>query len=201
MKQLFLILSLLISSFFCYAQLEKKTWLLGGNGTFYKYNGSYRSTNNNVDVKANEIKINASVGYFVIDKLALGLKPSFSYFRGTTFISGISTGDISSSTQLLIGPFARYYFLDKEKQINIFSEVSYSIGTNNFPTGNKEKGSSKEFSISTGLETFFNNNIGIEFQFGYKSKFEDLKSNSLSDYSNTKNGFNFSIGFQIHLIK
>ena len=177
-----------------FAQLDKGTYLLGGNGSFYNYNGKFNSSNNNTTSKATDIKINASVGYFLIDKFVLGLRPSFSFNRGKLIGTPNTFG---STTQFLIGPFSRYYFLEKDKQFNILLDAAYLFGTNSYPFANREKGSINELSISTGLEAFFNTTVGVEFLIGYKVRNEDIKG--ITGYSDKKNGVNVSIGLQIHL--
>lgn len=177
-----------------FAQLDKGTFLLGGNGSFYNYNGKYNAVNNNYTAKATEIKINASVGYFLSDKFALGLRPSFNFNKSKIIGNSSAFG---STTQFLVGPFSRYYFLNQEKQFNILLDAAYLFGTNSYPFANTEKGIINELSISTGLEAFFNTTVGVEFLVGYKSKYEDIKGTT--GYSDKKNGVNVSIGFQIHL--
>ena len=190
-----LFLSFLLTSY-SFGQLDKGTFLLGGNGSFYKYDGKFNAVNNNNTSKATDIKINASVGYFLIDKFVLGLRPSFSFNRGKLIGTPNTFG---STTQFLIGPFSRYYFLEKDKQFNILLDAAYLFGTNSYPFANREKGSINELSISTGLEAFFNTTVGVEFLVGYKSKYEDIKG--ITGYTDKKNGINVSIGFQIHLSK
>ena len=120
-----------------FGQLDKTTWLVGGTGSFYNYNGTYTSTSNNADTKVTNIDIKTSIGYFLIDKLSVGLRSSFSYSKGKVYQSGVQSGLISSNTLFLIGPFARYYFLDKEKQFNLLADVGYLFGRNSIPIGNK----------------------------------------------------------------
>ena len=104
-----------------------------------------------------------------------------------------------SATQFIVGPFSRYYFLEKDKQFNILLDAAYLFGTNSYPLANTGKGVINELSISAGLEAFFNTTVGVEFLVGYKSKYEDIKG--ITGYSDKKNGVNVSIGFQIHLEK
>ena len=189
-----LFLSFLFTSY-SFAQLDKGTFLLGGNGSFYKYDGKYNAVNNNNTIKATDIKINASVGYFLIDKFVLGLRPSFSFNKGKLSTSSL----VVSTTQFMVGPFSRYYFLEKDKQFNILLDAAYLFGTNSYPLANTGKGIINELSISAGLEAFFNTTVGVEFLVGYKSKYEDIKG--ITGYSDKKNGINVSIGFQIHLEK
>jgi hypothetical protein len=198
MKHIFLSVSFILFTILSHAQLDKKTWLLGGNGSFYSYEGTHTSSTYNATTKVKNININTSVGYFLIDKFVVGIRPSYFYSRGkeTQFSSGNTFG---SYTQFLIGPFVRYYFLQKDKQFNLLGDISYSIGTNVSPSPPVTKGSLSELSINGGIEVFFNSSIGMEFLVGYKSKYEDIKG--ITGYSDKKNGFNVGIGFQIHLIK
>lgn len=179
-----------------FAQLDKGTFLVGGNGSFYNYNGEFNSSTNNTTSKATDIKINASVGYFLVDKFVLGLRPSFSFMKAK--LDGTSS-TVASATQFTAGPFSRYYFLEKDKPFNILLDAAYLFGTNSYPVANTGKGVINELSISAGLEAFFNTTVGIEFLVGYKSKYEDIKG--IAGYSDKKNGVNVSIGLQIHLSK
>jgi len=189
-------LSFLFTSY-SFGQLDRGTFLLGGNGSFYNYNGEYISTGNTYKTKTSEIKINSSIGYFPIDKFAVGIRPSYYFRKGKTYINNTRVGDFGSNTQFLIGPFARYYFLDKEKQINILADVYYLFGSNSSPLPPETSGQNNEFSISTGIEAFFNSTVGIELLLGYKIKNENIKGTT--GYTDKKKGFNIGIGFQIHL--
>lgn len=143
-----------------FRQLDKKIWLVGGSGSFYSYNRAYTSTSNSNTTKVNNIDVKASLGYFPIDKLVVGLRPSFYFNKGHFYVNGNSTGDISSNTQFLIGPFARYYFLPKEKEFNLLADVSYLMGTTASPLTPNFKGSLRDFPISAGAKIFFNNSCG-----------------------------------------
>ncbi len=199
MKHFFFLSATLALTINSFGQLDKKTWLLGETGSFYTYNGDYTSTSNTNTTKVTNIDIKASIGYFPVDKLVVGLRPSFFFNKGKIYRNSIEAGEISSNTQFLIGPFARYYFLEKEKQFNILADISYLFGTNTVPFPPTTKGSLGEFSVSTGIEAFFNNSVGVEFLIGYKTKQEDIKGTT--GYTDKKSGFQIGIGFQIHLEK
>lgn len=196
MKSFILLSFAFLLTSYSFAQLDKGTFLLGGNGSFYKYDGKFNAVNNNNTSKATDIKINASVGYFLIDKFVLGLRPSFSFMKAKQDGTGATFGSV---TQFIVGPFSRYYFLEKDKPFNILLDAAYLFGTNSYPFDNTGKGVINELSISAGLEAFFNTTVGVEFLVGYKSKYEDIKG--IAGYSDKKNGLNVSIGFQIHLSK
>jgi hypothetical protein len=149
-----------------------------------------------VKAKYTNIDISAVIGYFIIDKLAVGLAPIFSFDKGTTSEGAL----VTKGTQLAIGPFIRYYFLNKEKDFNILSQISYQVGVNSSPAPPKSKGKYNKFSAMAGAEMFFNSSVGIEILLGYKATTQTIE-NSPYEFSNINKGFQVSIGFQIHLEK
>ncbi|TAF44846.1 MAG: hypothetical protein EAZ51_07820 [Sphingobacteriales bacterium] len=77
-----------------YAQLEKKTWLLGGSGSFGSsvstltyYNPLPPSTTDRPYQKSNVFNLNLtpSFGYFLFDKFALGLKSTIMFTKSEVF--------------------------------------------------------------------------------------------------------------------
>lgn len=194
-KQKVLLLLLFISTY-CNAQLDKKTWLIGGNGSLQSYKQEYSSqVQGNITSKNTGINISAAIGYFIFDKFGAGLKSSYSLNKGKR-----ENGDIlyESPTQLLIGPFIRYYFLHKENQYNLLMESSYQIGINKYPTSN-DKGNARRFQIVGGAEVFFNSSIGMEFLLGYNSSYEDFGGSGA--YEQVNKGLITTIGLQFHLTK
>ena len=88
--------------------------------------------------------------------------------------------------------FARYYFLNPEKQYNILADIAYQWGINqSFST----KGKYNNFSLMAGPEIYFNSSIGLEILMGYGSNEETLEGS----YSDKKKGFLITTGIQLHL--
>jgi hypothetical protein len=191
MKHFFLYLLFANSILTVKCQLTKGNWLVGGTGKFYSYNDNTSSSAYNVDAKYTDISVSPSIGYFIVDKLALGLKPTFTSIKGKVTSPG---GGTTSIQRYWIGPFGRYYFLDKEKQYNIVSDISYQIGL--FNSG-EPKANLANFSLLAGPVIYFNTSVGMEFLLGYNYTKEDVKAvNKII----TK-GFQIALGFQIHLEK
>lgn len=189
MKLLFLLLAINIS-LNSIGQLTKGIWLLGGSGKLYSYSGTYRTTAFYNTSKNLDVEISPSIGYFLIDKFALGLRPAFSWIKGN-----IDNGAfITNVKRFSLGPFARYYFLNTEKPYNIVADISYQYGTYAFTN---QKGTIKTLSIMAGPVIYFNTSIGLEFLLGYSSKIEDVEAG----YKDTRKGFQIGLGFQIHLEK
>lgn len=139
MKELFI--SLLLTSFFSSAksQLNQGTWLAGGTASFYSYTSDYSSAAYSNKAKYTQINLSATVGYFVADKLAFGLRPGFSSIKGRVTTPG---GGYTNVQRYWFGPFGRYYFLQKDKPFNIVTDVSYQYGIFN---AGRQKGKLKHF--------------------------------------------------------
>jgi len=196
MKQLFLFLSVYILPLTSMGQLTKDNWLIGGMGNFYSYNQTYSSPTNNATAKYTSIEISASVGYFLIDKLSLGLRPTFSSYKGEVTSSGL----VTNTNKFAFGPFVRYYFLSTDKPFNLLTDISYQLGINKFALPPKEKGKFNTLSIMAGTEIFFNTTVGLDILLGYKLKTETI-DDSPSKYKDVRKGIQASIGLQIHLEK
>jgi hypothetical protein len=179
MKKFLIITVLFYSVNNAEAQLTKKNWLVGGSGSF-SLQIQERST---LNVKTTFLDLAPNIGYFVIDKLATGLKVTFQNTR----IKNQNT--ITNNPTIAIGPFVRYYFLPKENRINLLSQVGYS-----YYDDLKTKSSINTFSASAGPVIYFNSTVGIEFTANY----QHLRFNP-SD-GQVRNFF-VAIGLQIHLEK
>jgi hypothetical protein len=192
MKPILIALSLTLTLSSAHAQLTKKNWLVGGNGSYYNYNEDFSATSVNYTVKARNIDISSTVGYFFVDRLTAGLRPYFSAFKSES-----SGGGKMNYYRLAIGPFARYYFLKGERRTNLLADVGYQFGVNkDFPTLTN-KGKFNIFSTVGGIEIFFNSSAGVEILFGYVNKVSSLDDSPMQ--RSNKKGFQLSVGFQLHL--
>lgn len=196
MRQIFLSFLFLLFSSALFCQLNKGVWIVGGSGSFNKYNRDFVTPTYTVIYKNTDITISPSVGYFIIDKLALGIRPSYlsqkQEDRGST---GIASGGKGNFNWLELGAFGRWYFLSKETNYNIVSDISYSYGLqSNFGSNT---GHSKTIKALVGPVLYFNSSVGIELLVGYNSQriFND------NGTKNFNRGFLTTIGFQIHLEK
>jgi hypothetical protein len=172
----------------------KKTWLVGGSGSFYSYNQDLSYSSAFTKGKYTNIDISASIGYFLANKFVSGINSTFSSYKGEAIVGG----GISNSRKFAIGPFARYYFLEADRQFNILTEASYQFGPNVTPLTRKDKGQINNFSVMAGPELFFNSAVGLVVLMGYKSTKEDI-DNSPNAISYKNKGFQVLVGFQIHL--
>ena len=164
------------------AQLTKGNWMVGGSASFVT-NKSNGTTTNTVSFTQNSLNINPGIGYFFINKFAGGI-------RVLIKSENLATGSIrNKTTDYSIGPFARYYILPKEKQVNIFSEVDYSYS---IQAPHVQNQNSSGYIIELGTAVYFNTSVGLEFTLQYANS----KTNS-----NISKTFQIGVGFQIHLEK
>lgn len=190
-----LIFSFILSVNSLKAQLTQNHWLVGGSGSFYSYNENFDSPLTNFTAKYTDINISTSIGYFVIDKFTLGVRPTFSSVKGE-----VMNGGKTNTYKLAGGPFARYYFLQSDRPFNLLADVCYQFGINKYLGALHEEGKYNTFSIMAGPEIFFNTVAGIEILFGYTQKIGSIE-NSPGEFTSNKKGFQASIGFQLHLEK
>jgi hypothetical protein len=65
------------TSFFTNAQLNKGVWLVGGHGKYFSYKGTYLNQSISFDSEYLGLSVSPNGGYFIADRLALGLRSSF----------------------------------------------------------------------------------------------------------------------------
>ncbi len=195
MKKLLISFFFTISLIAAKSQLTKGNWLIGGSGNFYSYNEDYAIPSTSTTGNYTMIDLSVTIGYFPIEKFSVGLRPYLSTFKGAS-----SGGGSSNNLKLALGPFMRYYFLRKEKQFNILTDISYQVGINKSYVGASPKGKFNNLSLMGGTEIFFNSSIGIEILLGYKNQIVSY-DNTPEAYTSNRTGVQASIGFQFHLEK
>lgn len=122
-----------------------------------------------------------SYGYFIADRLALGVKPSFYLYK-----------DDNSQVNIryfYLGVFSRYYFLKSNPLYNIIIQPKYY---RTFGYGNG--GTNNTYTLLAGTVIYFNEHIALEFNIGYA--IQNVKDNNAKFYI-----LQSRIGLQIHLIK
>jgi hypothetical protein len=157
------------------AQITKGNCMVGGTGNFY----SYQLKDNNANTNGVGIELRPNLGYFILEKLAVGINPLFAYSKPESGYSVISYG---------IGPYIRYYLLKPEDRVNILTHIGYAFyGSNN----SNEKSTALDF--KAGPVIYFNSSVALEMTLNYNMN--GLNSNT--NYNILSIGF----GFQIHLEK
>lgn len=185
MKIKFLILIVLFSTL-SYSQLTKKNWLVGGSGSFKSTKVEKLSDGTKPYDDRVVFNISPNIGYFFYDKLAAGIKLSYTY-----------DNIYNQKYQYFgAGPFIRYYFLKPEKRINLLLQAQYNYyegGGKTIDGNDTGKFHNNGFGFKTGPVIFFNSSVALELTLDYNST--RLNSTSL------ENEFMIGLGFQIHLEK
>lgn len=175
MKKICFIIVLIFMSHLAFSQTYKGQWMVGGNANFTSSRfGDNANTTSYFTLAPN-------VGYFFIDNLAGGLRVD---------LNSEKQEDQDADTYFIASPFLRYYFLPPTKNVNIFADASYGIGTAG--SGNKE--SLDQYAISAGTAIFLSRNAALEFALQYSSQGGDFYVNN-----NRYKNFGVNVGFQIHL--
>ncbi|HTM92341.1 MAG TPA: outer membrane beta-barrel protein, partial [Flavisolibacter sp.] len=162
--RIYLLLLFLFSFQFSFAQLEKKTWLLGGNASFEQseYQGTAAS-------KSSELEVSLNTGYFFWNKLAVGLRGSLNNFvsKFPDYPNAPGTERRVRATTWSTGPFVRYYFLAQDKPVNLFADASgqYYHSTNN---SNNFTGKSWATTAAAGAAFFLNKVLALELLMAYR---------------------------------
>jgi hypothetical protein len=164
------------------AQITKGNWMVGGTGNLTFYENKAIQNGNDVGDKGYVINISPNIGYFFINKLAVGSTISLGYLNSNRY----------ESQGYGFGPFIRYYFLKEEKQINVFAHAYYVFGESK--SGNNINGDNG-YGFKAGPAIFFNKNVAMEVTLDYNSRKLKLSEPNSSTY----NAFQISLGFQIHL--
>ena len=183
MKQFLLTVTILFFFLNVQSQITEGNWLVGGSGSF-----SLQSQNAGTTVpKASNtnISISPNIGYFVSNRFAVGIMPSYS--------RSVYSIPISATTQsIYFGPFLKYYFLNAERNNNLFTQLAYQYGKLISDNGSDQN--TNNLTASIGYVVFFNSSVALEFKLNYnwyKLSISEVESNTYS----------FGIGFQIHLEK
>jgi hypothetical protein len=166
MKKL-LVALLLIAGTQGFAQIEKGTMLAGG--AF-----SLQTTKNN-----SRFSLNPNIGYFVAKNLAVGAALSVNFAK---------QGAIKT-TELGIGPYARYYFGKSDTKPFVVAEASYLTASNK-TAGIKNSSTGVGYLLGGGFAAFVSDMVAIEGIAGY----------NYSDFNGTagSGGFAMRIGFQLY---
>lgn len=165
----------------CYCQITKSNWMVGGTASFSSYKSSSEIT---AQYQQNTLQLSPTVGYFLIDNLAIGLRPSITYQR---------LSNDNPLTDISIGPFIRHYFLQPENRINLFAEGGYAYGQRSGRAQTFVQ-KSNAFAFSGGPVLYFNSSVGLEMFISYTTT-------KFTGSSGRNNELLFGFGFQIHLEK
>ncbi len=197
MKNLITLL-LIIISMNLFSQVEKPitkgNFLIGGSasGGYYSQKYTYSSSSTANTTSAIDASLYPSIGYFIIDGLAVGLSLNASISEGLK-------ENKYSSLGFGLGPFIKYY-----TPIGLFvgSKFNYSLSSAKFDSKKFYNDNSINVSPEVGYAYFINSKVAIETSLNYSFYLSNRTFANQSqnpDDSNKYNRLYFSLGFQIFL--
>lgn len=147
-----------------------------------------------------QLSISPKIGYFIIDNVALGLGMDYTLNRVDQ-----PNNDEITDTDLLFGPFARY-FLPIGEDIALVAETTFGFGRSSDTqqiTGQSQNIGTNifAFGIGPGITVVSDSGIGISAVFKYnyaRSEFDTNIDNIQRQTITRTNAFDFSIGFQYY---
>jgi len=175
-----------------HSQITKGNWLVGGSMAYSKENSS---RNDVVNRKERTIDVSGNVGYFIVPKLTGGIRLN-SFFSKQKYPQIDGSYSTISQNNLGVGPFARYYFLNAENQINIFTDegILYSVLRIKSTSTQKSYEKTLKYYFSGGAVIFLNTSVGIELILSYNNT-------KVIKYDSKGESVQFRVGLQFYLEK
>lgn len=176
------------------AQTTKSSMMLGGG-----FNISTESRQSNDDYENSQIAFMPSFGYFVADNFAVGA--NFSISSRTNDNGATKT----ITTELGVGPFARYYKFTSNDHFAFFGEVNvlFYSGKQDFTPGGESKYGYVLARVSPGFAYFFNNHWALDLSFAglqYESydPDKDADDDKINSFYFGVNSLNPTFGVRYH---
>ncbi len=141
-----------------------------------------------------------NVGYFLIDYLAVGIGLDYTFSQVTD-----PNEDRRNDSDLLFGPFARYY-LPVGDDMAFFLETSFGFGNasdDQYIGENKQSINTNVFALGVGpgFTIFSTDDIGVEalFKYNFASSQFDTENTGVKTSTTTRtNQFDISVGIQFY---
>lgn len=142
-----------------------------------------------------------NIGYFLADNLAVGISMDYTFNQVER-----TDGDNNEDSNLLFGPFGRYY-VPMAPDMAFFLESSFGFGNASdylLIAGEPQRINTNimAFGLGPGFTIFSNSAIGIEALVKYnfaRSRFDTDIAGVQRETVTRTNQFDFSIGFQFYL--
>src|SRR5690554_1232733 len=188
MKKLILSAAAVFALTFANAQEGEPTFGFSEGDFLIEGNIGFGSTNDkNTETKTSGFNFNPKAGYFISDDLAIGLELGFGSNKAE-----VAGTEVSKSSSVGIGAFARYYFLDLGARFKTYGEFGLDYNTKNFKTPGDYKVNTLGVGATLGINYFVTENFAINFALADILSY----SSSKGDWSGAEaeNEFNFGFG-------
>jgi outer membrane protein len=215
-KLLSLTMLLLFVSSIAFAQVEKGKWFIAGYSNLgldigkekYEYPDGASKSSSVSEYKYTEFDFNPYVGYFVIEKLPVGLFIDYSYWKEKEKDDDYSW----KSTSMAIGPFVRYYITEL-KGFYPYAEGKIGFGSSKEIEewdGGEEEYKMNLFTYKFGIGStyFLTQNVGLDLFLGYdydsykyKGDEDVKKSTNSADMTESYSSLEVNLGIIVTLGK
>lgn len=191
------------------AQINKGNWLIGGVLSGYYEQSKIFFSSQIEESSTEDINLIGQVGFFPINKLAVGFNAQYGVNRqkGILIPLGLGPGwdnDFTLTNKLwMAGPFVRYYLLPASNKLNFYTQAAYQVGVSqedfelSLVWGDGENGGFNDiraFQASVAPVLMLNKNVSLELILAYS------RIKQLNDFGNSDR-FTGGVGLQIHLGK
>lgn len=190
--KIFKTLLLVFAPSLLFAQISRNQWLIGGG-----FSARFQQ-NSNSSYKQKDIFGYEDVGYFALNRLAVGLRGTQLYKEYFTYIDiyynpmPVSTKEFSFTG----GPFVRYYFFPATSRFNLYSEFYYGYGSTRIKFSSARLGEIKDqshlFNLNIAPVFMINQHASVQLTAGYY-----YQTHKNVQFTNLMLG----IGLQMHLGK
>ncbi|KIX22095.1 hypothetical protein SY27_05365 [Flavobacterium sp. 316] len=165
---------------FANAQEEGESFGFSEGDVFVEGNlsfGTNKDENAGTEIKTNNFRFNPKGGYFIADKLALGVELGVGSSKEETTITGAGSTE-ETSNSFNAGVFARYYFLDLGQRFKTYAEAGLGFGSEKWEEDGVETQKDTNFGlgIDLGIQYFVTSNVAINFGLSDVLSFESGKS-------------------------
>lgn len=157
---------------------EKGSLILEG------YVGASSSDNKNTETRQTSFTLGPSLGYFVTDKFAVGIKPGFHQSKSTNYSGTNDTFTKSNTYGAAI--YGRYYFLELGNRFKTYTELDLGYATSGNETGNgtttvkSDRTNTIGVNAGLGANFFITKRIAIGYQFTDLINYSSTKVNNSS---------------------
>lgn len=197
------VLAMLVQGSLVAQILDQGNFIIGSSIGFSTANSKVTTNGStNEGLVARQINIAPSFGYFIMDNFAAGLGADFTLNSVTQ-----PNEDKTEDSDLLFGPFARYYFpIDDNVAFFLVGNFGFGNAKDEQVVGeDKQKIQTNVFALGVGpgLTVYSKGGFGIEAIFKYnfaRSNF-DTTIGGVSTTTNTQtNQFSLSLGVQYYFV-
>ncbi|MDX5427309.1 MAG: porin family protein [Bacteroidota bacterium] len=204
MKKKIFLMALGLMSYGAFAQFESGTIQATGGINF---NSGSTETDGVDQFKNSGFGIQLGGGYFIMDRVSVGLGIAFNSAKNTNVGAGQNQGDIvNKSTQFLIAPYARYYFPYTDR-FSAFGQFHFAYGSGSSETengGTTVDGPSQSLinvGVAPGFNYFLTETFALEMRYGFLG-YQSVKTEQDNGNGGTTetNSGNFGLNLDLNTI-